>query len=369
MFLFILCFLSYTFLAGWLVFFKVPFLPKRITEKSLTVKISVIIPARNEASNLPRLLDSLKQQSVQPKEVIVVDDDSEDDTVQIAEQYGARIVKKDVKETAVGKSAACLRGAKAATGEWLLFLDADTFLNDCESLQRFVLAYSAQNCSGILSVQPYHSVQKLYESLSIVFNIMVMAGMNVFTVWEDQFTASGAFGPCLLCSREQYFLTGGHEGTETTLMEDFVLGKRFQQQGFPLKLYAGKGVIHFRMYANGIRQLIEGWSKNFATASQSTHPVVLFFIVSWVSGGIGIGIFLVVSAIIPSNIWLVGAGIIYCLYLMQFFIFAKRVGKFSVLTILGYPFLFLFFIVLFTWSLIQTHVLRIVTWKGRKIKI
>lgn len=369
MLILVLCLLSYAFLAGWLAFFTVPFLPKRTTEESPEAEISIIIPARNEENNLPRLLTSLKQQKLQPKEVIIVDDDSEDDTIRIAEQFGAKVVRKNEYEAAVGKSAACFRGAKAASGEWLLFLDADTYLNDPEGLQRFALAYHAQDCSGILSVQPYHTVQRLYESLSIVFNIMVLAGMNVFTVFKNQFTAAGAFGPCLLCSREQYFLIGGHEESETTLMEDFVLGKKFQQQGLALKLYAGKEVVHFRMYSEGIQQLIEGWSKNFATASQSTHPVVLLLIVSWISGGIGTGIFLIVSLITASNSWIVGAVMMYFIYLAQFFVFAKRVGHFNRLAILSYPILFLFFIVLFSWSIIQTHLLRTVTWKGRKIKI
>lgn len=365
--LLVLCLLSYAFLSGWLVFFKVPFLPKKTTGKNLTAELSIIIPARNEANNLPRLLNSIRQQNLQPKEVIVVDDDSEDDTVQIAERYGATIITKDTEECAVGKSAACLRGAKAATGEWLLFLDADTYLNEPESLQRFVCGYSEQGSSGILSVQPYHTVQNFYESLSIVFNIMVLAGMNVFTVFGNQFTTAGAFGPCLLCSKEQYFLIGGHGGTEKEIMEDFVLGKRFQQNGLPLKLYGGKGVVHFRMYEEGIKQLIEGWSKNFAIASQSTHPIVLFLIVSWISGGVATGIFVVVSLQLSSTIEL--AVLIYSMYLLQFSIFAKRVGRFNLLAILGYPFIFLFFIVLFTWSFIQTHLLGTVKWKGRKIKI
>lgn len=365
--LWILCLLNYAFLSGWLVFFKVPFLPEKTTGKSPTVELSIIIPARNEENNLPRLLNSIKQQNLQPKEVIVVDDDSEDNTVQIAERYGATIVKKDTEERAVGKSAACLSGAKAATGEWLLFLDADTYLNEPESLQRFVLAYSAQGSSGILSVQPYHTVQNFYESLSIVFNIIVLAGMNAFTVLGNQIPTAGAFGPCLLCSREQYFLIGGHEGTETAIMEDFVLGKRFQKSGLPLKLYGGKGVVHFRMYAEGIKQLIEGWSKNFAIASQATHPIILFLIVSWISGGIGTGIFMVVSLLSSFTIEL--AVLVYSMYLLQFFLFAKRVGRFNLLAILGFPFLFLFFIVVFSWSLIQTHLLGTVIWKGRKIKI
>ncbi|MBM6613283.1 glycosyltransferase [Desemzia sp. RIT804] len=367
MLILIVCFFTVTFLTGWIAFFRVSYLPKTIEMKKNAI-ISIIIPVRNEAENLPRLLRSLNQQYLQPKEIIVVDDDSKDCTVQIAKQFGAEVVKKSKEDSTFGKSAACYRGAKKASGEWLLFLDADTYLESPESLQRFAAAYYAQNGSGILSIQPYHTVRSYYESLSIVFNILVLAGMNVFTIFKDSFSTTGAFGPCLLCSREEYFLTGGHEVTQTSIMEDFVLGKRFQEQGFSLRLYAGKGVIHFRMYPEGFTQLVEGWSKNFAVASQSTHPIVLFLIACWITGGLGAGVFLFVS-LTSSNSWLIAAGVIYMLYLAQFIIFATRVGRFHSLAMVVYPFLFLFFIILFSWSLIQTHLLGTVSWKGRKIKI
>lgn len=364
-----LLFLCFAWLAGWAAFYKVPFLFDPTTKLKKNPSLSIIIPARNESGNLPILLESLQKQQFRPKEIIVSDDNSTDDTIEIAEAFGAAVIKKQDSDSSFGKGAACSRGAAAAAGEWLLFMDADTYLESEDSLVHFVMAFEKQNRNGVLSVQPFHQVKALYEQLSVIFNIMVLAGMNVFTVFEDRFDPAGAFGPCLMCTKEQYDLIGGHKVSSGSIMEDFILGKKFQEAGFSIKLYAGKNALHFRMYPNGMKQLIEGWSKNFATASQATNPKVLFLIVSWITGGIGAGIFLVLSLVLQVDYRVLWGIIVYVLYLFQLRMFANRVGDFRFSVLLFYPIVFLFFIVLFSWSMIQTHILKTVTWKGRKLKV
>ncbi|SFH51981.1 glycosyltransferase family 2 protein [Pisciglobus halotolerans] len=354
---------------GWLAFWRVPFLPRKVVQKRTECTISVVIPTRNEEYNLPRLLSSLKQQRLQPKEIIVSDDDSEDATVAIARQFNAMVVVKPMDERAVGKAAGCWRGAKAATGEVLLFLDADTYLERADSLEHLVHAYQKQGQTGILSVQPYHQVAAAYEQFSAVFNILVLAGMNAFTLFKSYFKPAGAFGPCLFCSKAEYMMVGGHEKAQEDIMEDFVLGNSFQKKGLPIVLYAGKGAVHFCMYPEGMRQLVEGWTKNFAIASRSTHPLVLFCIICWISGGTISGGFLAAALFVGSVQWLIGAAVMYVLYFLQCYLFAKRVGSFSLWALLIYPFLFVFFILLFSWSFFKTHFFRTVTWKGRNIKL
>lgn len=362
-------FLCFTWLAGWAVFYKVPFLFNQSKDLTEYPSLSIIIPARNEAENLPILLKTLEQQQFRPKEIIVSDDNSTDSTIEVAKSYGAQIIEKQPSDSSVGKGAACSRGAEAATGEWLLFMDADTYLESKDSLHHFMRTFERQGRKGVLSVQPYHQVKFLYEQISIIFNIMVLAGMNAFTFFGDRFVEAGAFGPCLMCTKEQYELVGGHKIIRGSIMEDFVLGKKFQESGFPIHLYAGKKVIHFRMYPDGIKQLIEGWSKNFATASQATNPKVLFLIICWISGGILSGVFLVATLFFSIGYTMFFGVAIYLFYLIQLKVFTDRVGQFRFSVLIGYPFLFFFFIVLFSWSMIQTHIFKTVTWKGRKLKV
>lgn len=364
-----LLFLCFTWLAGWTAFYKVPFLFDRSTDLKGNLSLSIIIPARNEAENLPILLKTLQQQQFRPKEIIVSDDNSTDGTIEVARAYGAEVVQKQPGDSTIGKGAACSRGAEVATGECLLFMDADTYLESKDSLHHFIRTFEKQGCNGILSVQPFHQVNFLYEQASVIFNIMVLAGMNAFTIFGNRFIEAGAFGPCLMCTKEQYDLVGGHKISLGSIMEDFVLGKKFQELGLPLRLYAGKKVIHFRMYPDGIKQLIEGWSKNFAIASQATDPKVLFLIICWITGGIASGIFFVFTLFSSASYGIFFSVIIYILYLIQLKVFADRVGRFRFSVLIGYPFLFLFFIVLFGWSMIQTYVLKTVTWKGRKLKV
>ena len=84
--------------------------------------LSIVIPTFNEEKSLPILLQSIRTQSFQDYEIIVADNKSSDATRAIATQYGAKIVDGGLP----GKGRNC--GAAAATGDLILFLDADVFL-------------------------------------------------------------------------------------------------------------------------------------------------------------------------------------------------------------------------------------------------
>ena len=85
------------------------------------MKISVVIPAYNAARFLPRCLKSVFAQTLQPEEVIVVDDGSTDSTAEVAEALGARVINRRNG----GLSAARNTGIKGASSEWIALLDAD----------------------------------------------------------------------------------------------------------------------------------------------------------------------------------------------------------------------------------------------------
>lgn len=352
-------------LCGILMFWKTNEPP--ITKRPITHTLTIIIPARNEALRIEPLLQSLAMQSWKGFNVLVVDDGSTDDTAAVATSYGARVVTSEmVGSMTPGKANACAYGAKRATGDWLLFLDADVQLADEHSLSRMMTSFYAQHGKGILSVQPYHRIMKPYENLSAIFNVIVLTGMNVFTVWQSRLSTAGSFGPCILCDRQSYEQTGGHEAAEESIMDDFALSEVFIEKQLPVTNYVGRGIINMRMYEEGIGQLVEGWTKNLATASQSTHRAVMALIQGWIFGVIMVVVAVVLSISSPL---LIVSSLLYVAYGVHMYVLVRRAGNFHLMIMLAYPLYVLFFTCIFMYSLYRTHVLHSVMWRGRKIKV
>ena len=86
-------------------------------------RFSVIIPAYNSAATLARAVESVFAQSWPAHEIIVIDDGSIDETLQVAREFGDKV--QVIHQPNAGVSTARNRGAEAATGDWLAFLDAD----------------------------------------------------------------------------------------------------------------------------------------------------------------------------------------------------------------------------------------------------
>lgn len=271
-------------LFGFFFFWKIP-LPNRhdYSKKVQLPEISVIIPARNESQNLGSLLNSLRNQNVHLKEVIVVDDHSEDNTKDIARESGVHVLSsKILPEGWSGKPWACWQGAKASTGEVFMFLDADTYI-ERNALESIIRTYMI--VGGLVSVQPYHRMKRLYEQLSAYFNIITMAGMNAFNLFKSFSRVIGAFGPCIVCSSKDYFLIGGHEKVKGAVLENLSLGKEFLNAGKQAHCFGGKNFISFRMYPHGPGSIIEGFGKGFAIGANAMHIPSLILVVCWITGG------------------------------------------------------------------------------------
>lgn len=352
-------------IAGVLVFWSLPVPVSSSRSATGLPFLSIIIPARNEESRILPLLKSLQEQRFKTFEILVVDDDSSDRTAAVAQSFGAKVLQNEGS----GKSSACWHGAEQAKGSWLLFLDADTRFESVDGLSHLLHFYQEKGARGIMALQPFHTVERLYEYISVVFNIIVVVGMNLFTIWGSRFKTAGSFGPCILCNRDDYFLSGGHKKIEGAIMDDLALGEAFLEQDLPVRCLGGKGIMSLRMYPEGVGSLIEGWCKSFAVGSKSTHPVVMLMVILWIAGS-----FIAASALISSLMeWnpaaILFSGILYVLYAIQTAWFASRIGNFKIAIFPFYPILFLCFVGIYLYSFIRVNIFHSVNWKGRKIKV
>jgi 4,4'-diaponeurosporenoate glycosyltransferase len=309
-------------------------------------QVTLIIPARNEASNLPCLLKSIAAQSVSPQKVIVVDDGSTDATAEIARGHGATVINsRPLPEGWRGKTWACHQGAEAASSDMLCFVDADTCFTQPDGLRFLLDSWS----EGAYSVCPWHTVDCLWEHLSLFFNINMVLGT----------APNGLFGQLLLIDRASYLKTGGHEKVHDKVLENFRLAMHCRESGVPVRSTAGRGIISFRMYPDGMRQMIEGWTKGFASGAGYISGRVLILITGWLTG-----LMLVCIGLFASGFewpWMV----LYLMASLQVGFFGRLVGNFRWWLAPLFPIALLFFFWLFARS--ASYSGKPVTWKGREI--
>lgn len=363
-----LCFVFLFWLLGFFLFWRVPRPNRKADVHARPLTLSLIIPARNEEKNLVRLLKSIAQEKRGPEEIILVDDHSEDTTAEVGLKAGCGVIRsQELPEGWVGKTWACWQGAGQAKGDLFLFLDADTFL-EAGGLPPLISTYRGRG--GLFSVYPYHRMERPYEQLSAFFNLIAMAGTGSFTMLGERLRPKGAFGPCILCSRQDYFAVGGHahEKVRGEILETLALGGAFHKAGMPVHVYGGKGALSYRMYPEGIGSLMQGFGKSFGVGMQGTPWFLFVLIVLWVAGGFSITRHLLQHGLQGDLGAFSAWAVMDLLYVLQVFWMLVRIGTFRFYTALFFQIPLFFFLAVFLLSLFQTFGLGRVSWKGRAVK-
>ena len=328
--------------------------------------VSVVIPARDEATTLPILLGSLARSVVRPLEIIVVDDGSTDDTIAVARAHGARVVEAGPLPAGwAGKPWACATGVAASSASMLVFLDADVWLAP-DALGRLVQLGDVHR--GLVSVQPAHHPVRLVEEASALFNLSAVLGSGAFAARHDH-PARVAFGPCLVTRRDDYELAGGHAAARGSVIEDVALARSYAAAGLPVRCLLGDSDVGFRMYAGGLRPIVDGWTKNIALGAGSGPRLAVAAVVVWVVALAAVGVD-VVHALIhwaggstPS--WTVPAA--YALLATHLWWLLRRVGRFRWITAALFPVPTVFFVVVFLRSAFAVLTKGTVSWRGREV--
>jgi 4,4'-diaponeurosporenoate glycosyltransferase len=345
----------------WLLW-RIPGLPGRRGATSGRPPVAVVVPARDEAASLPRLLASVRTQLRDGDEVVVVDDHSTDDTAEAAAACGARVVPApDLPPGWSGKAWACHTGTGATTAGHLLFLDADVELEP-GAIDDVIGAVTHRG--GLVSVAPLHRVERPYEHLSAVPNAIAVMGTACATPLGDRVRTRGAFGPVLAAARTDHDRVGGHAhpAVRGAVLDDIALAGAYQDAGLPVTIAGGRGLASYRMYPHGLRQLVEGWVKNLAAAALAISPVTAIAVTAWTT-------VLVQAALAPLLApWPWGPAL-YVAAAVQVWWMLRRLGTFHPLAAVAFPVLVAAFLVVIALSAHRTLLRHRVRWRGRDLPV
>jgi chlorobactene glucosyltransferase len=241
-------------------YLKLP-LVERPREADSLPSVSVVVPARNEAHNLPGLLASLNALDYPKRETIVVDDASTDATAKVAEEHGAQLLHIDGPPRGWnGKPFACWMGARQAKGDWLLFTDADT-VHQPESLDR-VMRFALQNKAQTVSIFLQQRCVTFWERVLLPYAYQqYFVSVPYRRVNEAQDPAALANGQYILIEREAYFRAGGHEAVRDAAVDDVALAACLKAAGVRLLVARGERLASVRMY-RGLADVWAGFGKN-----------------------------------------------------------------------------------------------------------
>lgn len=180
------------------------------------MKLSVLIPTKNEAAVLPKTLQALKDQSFGPFEIIVADAGSTDETRAIAESFGVLVVEGGMPGP--GRN----RAAKVASGEILLFLDADTVIPTPHFLRDAVTEFELRQLDM--------AAVRLHPETDSKIDIALHDVYNAFLTLMEHTHPHGA-GCCLFVRASAFIAAKGFD-EEIVLAEDHDLIQRLHRDGY-----------------------------------------------------------------------------------------------------------------------------------------
>lgn len=242
--------------------------------------VSLLVPARNEESNLRALLPALLRLEYPKLEILVLDDASEDGTAAVVHEHasttGARLRLLPGRTPPagwMGKSWACHQLAAAASGQVLVFCDADVVPLPA-ALDRTIAAMQSAG-AGAATVIPRHRFDGWMESavVPLVAQLPVLAllPMPLVPRLRAPSLAMGN-GQWLAFTRAAYAACGGHAAVRDTVLEDVALGRRVKAAGHRLLPLVAHSLVGVRMY-RGSAALFEGFGKNvYALAGGRPAP-------------------------------------------------------------------------------------------------
>jgi chlorobactene glucosyltransferase len=287
--------------------------PAAVNPSSDYPLISVIVPARNEERNIQHCIQALSDQTYPRYELIVVDDRSTDSTRQVLDAIDSQkwrkssdfliVDGKELPDGWAGKPHALVQGVNAARGEWLCFIDADTFA----SPELLISAYetAVRENADLLSLLTAQKLGSFWEKvvLPLVF-VGLSFGFPADRVNDPHKPDAIANGQFILIKRSVYEAVGGHTVVKDRIDEDKAIAEAVKAKGFRLILADGRSVAVTRMYTS-LGEMWEGWTKNIFLGLRDRLGLLILGVFSGIMGALAL------------PVWLIG-GTVWFLRTMEF---------------------------------------------------
>ena len=232
----------------WISFRDSPYLDRFNPISHTKPKVSVILPARNEENFIEKCLNSLLKQDYDNYEIIVIDDNSEDNTGHIIKRLAEKnskiihVTAKPKPENWMGKNWACFEGFKRSSGELLLFTDADTIHSE-KIISLSVSHLSSENLDA-LTVIPKMLCLDWWTKVTLpMLSTFLHTRFSALRVNDPSKKTGYFFGSFFIIKRKTYENIGTHEGVKGELVEDGALGKKVKESGFKMKMVRGEHLI------------------------------------------------------------------------------------------------------------------------------
>jgi 4,4'-diaponeurosporenoate glycosyltransferase len=274
------------------------------------------------------------------------------------------IRSKELPQGWFGKPWACQQGADAAEGDILFFLDADVELSPT-ALTRLA-SCSELTPEAVISICPWHRIEKSYEELSVFFNLLMVGGIGAFTYQGDRAKGIGLFGQTLWIPKKLYHEIGGHSSVKKTVLENLHLAGDLERRGIDRLCFIGKDCISMRMFPGGFNELLSSWSKGFSSGADLTSALAMTLSILWLTGLMALSM---ITLMLPlagqdSLMWVLASYLVAASALMILF---RKVGRFSLWNGLLFPISLFFYQGLFAWALIRKRRGGTTQWKGRDV--
>jgi chlorobactene glucosyltransferase len=340
--------------------------------------ISVCVPARNEERNIGRCVKALLAQKYPNLEIIVLDDRSTDATPEILSELSASdsrikvINGSNLPPGWAGKPYALTQASTFARGEWLCFVDADTFVAP-EALAA-VYAKAAETEADLFTIMTRQIMKTFWERTVLPLVMLALSvGFSPRKVNDPERVDAIANGQFIFIKSSVYEAVGGHETIKSSIVEDKDLAVLVKGKGYWLVVADGRQVASTRMYTS-LAEMWEGWTKNIYLGLHDDRGLLLLgvfgaflaftaalLLPAWVIWGV----FLAVTGSSPEGSMVLIEAILLWGYLLYWRVLASRgmdIPAWYALTLPVGAGVFAAMMVTSAWNVLSG---RGVTWKGR----